>query len=229
MERVVQCERSPRIAVLITNGYSTNKNSSIRAASALKNAGVRQFAVGITSYIDETFLRDVASAPKCWHFFYFTDDEKPWRYFSTELKMRLCEAAPERPSNSTGIQCSANDSLAFGRQKVLSTYQETANGTTIRVCARGILHAFFTREQSELTDADKFLSIKNLNASARVCKQAQMRSQGIRQLVYMYITLIGKDSEGPVAFDTECFAGLKDGITSSNLLFFTGSCIIWLK
>ena len=210
-----------RIAVLITDGFPNHRASSIQAAANLKNAGVKLFAVGVGSSISEEYLRSVASAPICSHVFQLTNYETLAHAFPTELKMRLCEDMPPNESDPTDIiSCTARGSLAFGRQMSLNTYvyQAPAFGTTIRVCARGILHAFFSDSERSPGPAafDQFISIENLNASAPVCKQVQLRSQATGKRVYF--TVMGKDSDGPVAFDTECLVGLRGGTLLENAL-----------
>ena len=184
----------------------------------LKNAGVKLFAVGVGSAISEDYLRNVASAPTCTHVFQLTDYKQLARAFPTELKMRLCEDVPPEASDFTDVKCTASGSLAFGRQMIFNTDQVPANGTTVRVCARGILHAFFSRSERSpgRLSFEQFLSIENLNASARVCKQVQLRSQTTGERVYF--TLIGKDSDGPVAFDTQCFEGITRGMSEEAAL-----------
>ena len=158
----------------------------------------------------------MASAPTCTHVFMLTDYMELALAFPTELKMRVCEDVPPEASDSTDVHCTASGTLAFGRQTSLSTYQVPANGTTVRVSARGILHAFFSRSERSPGPAafDQFLSVENLNASARVCKQVQLRNQATGERVYF--TLMGKDSEDPVAFDTECFEGIRGGTVVLN-------------
>ena len=211
-----------RIAVLITDGFPNDEASSIQAAANLKNAGVKLFAVGVGSSISEAYLRSVASAPICSHVFQLTNYETLAHAFPTELKMRLCEDMPPETPDSTDVHCTASGALAFGRQMSLSTYvrvyQEFAIGTTIRVCARGILHAFFSDSERSPGPAafDQFITIENLNASAPVCKQVQLRSQATGKRVYF--TVMGKDSDGPVAFDTECLVGFRGGTLLENAL-----------
>ena len=133
-----------RIEVLINDGFPDDSASSILATSDLKNTGVKLFAVGVGSSISEEYLRRVASAPTCTHVFMFTDYMELALAFLTELKMRVCEDVPPEASDSTDVHCNASGSLAFGRQTSLSIYLVPANGTTVRVCARGILQAFFS-------------------------------------------------------------------------------------
>ena len=137
----------PRIAVLITDGFPQYKNLrfeeaanfSVLEADLLKNEGVKLFAVGVGSAIRKEYLQSVASAPTCTHVFLLTEYMELALAFPTELKTRVCEdVSPEAP-NLTDMNCTASGSFAFGRQTSLSTYQVPANGTTVRVCARGIL------------------------------------------------------------------------------------------
>ena len=78
------------------------------------------------------------------HVFMLTDYMELALAFTMELKMRVCEDVPPEAFDSTDVHYTASGALAFGRQTSLSTYQVPANGTTVRVCARGILHAFFS-------------------------------------------------------------------------------------
>ena len=215
----------PRIAVLITDGFpyyaklrfEEAANFSLLEADLLKNAGVKLLAVGVGSEIDEKFLQSVASAPTCTHVFMLTDYMELALAFQTELKIRICEDVPPEASDSTDVHCTASGAFTFARQTSLSTYQVPANGTTVRVCARGILHAFFSRSKRSPGPAafDQFVSVENLNASARVCKQVQLRNQATGERVYF--TLMGKDSDGPVAFDTDCFEGVRGGTVVLNI------------
>ena len=57
------------VGIIITDGQSQDRQATATAALALKKAGVRMFAIGLTDQIQASELKAIASQPTSEHYF----------------------------------------------------------------------------------------------------------------------------------------------------------------
>ena len=83
-------EGVPKIAVVVTDGFSNNKFSTLAAAKALLESGVTVFAVGVGNNLDIQELIAMASEPNCKHLFVLSNFNE-FDAFVNQIEQSVCE------------------------------------------------------------------------------------------------------------------------------------------
>jgi len=88
------------VAVVITDGQSQNREATAASARALKAAGVRMFAIGLTNEIQASELMTIASPPLNEHYFNRTSI-KLVQTVTSQLLWSVChDPCPSSPAGT---------------------------------------------------------------------------------------------------------------------------------
>ena len=85
----------PKIGILITDGYSSNKPYTEREAKNARLDGIKLFAIGIGKKIDTTELQSVASEPKS-QFVFTAKNFDLLKSIKTLVVTKACEEATRK-------------------------------------------------------------------------------------------------------------------------------------
>ena len=93
------------VGIIITDGQSQNREATATAALALKAAGVRMFAIGLTDKIHASELETIASEPLNEHYFNRTSIRLV-QTVTSQLLWSVCHAPCPAPPAGTPVGAS---------------------------------------------------------------------------------------------------------------------------
>ncbi|KAH7730725.1 Collagen alpha-4(VI) chain, partial [Aphelenchoides avenae] len=232
-----QSEGYPRVAVLITDGAPDNTSAAIAAANRLKASGVTLFTVAVTDYItNDTNLLEMASTPKCLHFYKLTDCKQLALEFPEVIVRRTCQLTTTVASNVESI----STQIASKQDLYLKVPVNATTGTTLRLSAsEGIasLYVSLTEQQPSAAiydyttvgfagsvDGQIFVSPKDLDSSKEVST-----SEDEEPAVFVYASVSGifDSNTFTLSFDSGDTTAPQHGHAAANAKYsFYARCVL---